>query len=166
MTKNTYINTMPYAYDANKPGSKYRPCYQENYKNKGETAESIAKFHRGLYTEVNPATMWSNGSDIPSEGASVKSSEGSLGRSIGEKDWTVSQKIKFYFRTVPSTRFIWVEWDQETETVTEYIMDKREFGAFVARFTRICHNSAHTDVAIRFRKTSNKMIEWLEAQCA
>ena len=32
------------------------------YKNRGETLESIAKAYRGIYTDINPATSWKNGS--------------------------------------------------------------------------------------------------------
>lgn len=164
MIKVTYKNTMPYEVDYTRRSSKYRPFGQESYKNKGETIESIVKFHRGIYSEVNPNTSYDKGSDIEEEMASVKSSEGSLGRSIGGRNNTGAQKIVCYFKTVHSKVFIWVEWNEETETVTEYQMNKREFGEFVRLFTRICNNSEHTEKAVRFRKTNRKMIEWLESK--
>lgn len=167
MKKITYINTMPYAYEPEiNRNSPFRPNYQEAYKNRGETLESIAKFHRGIYTSINPNTSWDNGSDIESERASVKTSEASLGRSIGGRFNSASNKIKTFFRDTPSEVFIWMEWDRETETVTEYHMNKREFGAFIQKFTRVCMNSEHTDITIRFRKSSHKMIAWLEERCA
>ena len=83
MKKVTYINEMPYIYDANHTRSHYLPNGSEKYKNRGETIESIVKYHRGLYTESNPNTSWNTGSDIETESASVKSSEGGLGRNIG-----------------------------------------------------------------------------------
>ena len=165
MKKVTYINKMPYAYDPTHARSPYRPNHQTAYKNKGETIESIAKFYRGMYTDVNDNVSWENGSDIPSEYASVKSSEGSLGRSIGGRYNSVNDKIKTYFAHTHSKVFIWIEWNPETEEVTEYQMNKSEFGAFVQKFTRICNNSEHNDIAIRFRKTSKKMINWLEEKC-
>jgi hypothetical protein len=167
MKKVTYINTMPYAYEPYmNTNSPYRPNYQSAYKNRGETLESIAKYHRNIYTDINPATSWKNGSDIESEHASVKSSEASLGRSIGGRNNSASNKIKTFFKETPSQVFIWMEWDRQTEMITEYQMNKREFGAFINLFTRICNNSEHTDIAVRFRKTSKKMINWLEEQCA
>lgn len=165
MKKITYINTMPYIFDANRRSSKYQLNGADTYKNRGETLESIAKWHRGIFTEINPNTSYCNGSDIEEEMASVKSSEGSLGRSIGGHDNSASDKIKVYFKTVHSKVFIWIEWNQETEMVTEYHMNKREFGAFVQKWTRICNNSEHTELAIRFKKTSKTMINWLESQC-
>ena len=167
MTKITYINTMPYAYEPEiNHHSPFRPNYQTNYKNRGEILESIAKYFRHIYTDVNPNTSWKDGSDIENEHASVKASEGSLGRSIGGRFNSASDKIKTYFRETPSQIFIWMEWDRDTELVTEYQMNKREFGAFIQRFTRICNNSNHTDIDVRFRKTSKRMIAWLEEQCA
>ena len=167
MKKVTYINTLPYEYDPiNHKRSPYRPIDCEGYRNHGELLESMAKWHRGLYTTVNPNTSYCTGSDIESEGASVKSSEGSLGRNIAGHDADASTKIKTYFRTVHSTVFIWVEYDSITHIVTEYQMNKSEFGAFVQRWTRICSNSEHTELAIRFKKTSKIMIKWLEERCA
>lgn len=167
MLKVTYINTMPYAYEPEKNSrSPYRPNYQTAFKNRGELLESMAKYHRGIYTDINPNTSWKNGSDIEDEYMSIKSSEGSLGRSIGGRYNTANDKIKTYFRDTHSKIFTWMEWDSETEMVTEYQMNKREFGAFINAFTRVCNNSEHTDIAVRFRKTSKKMLLWLESRCA
>lgn len=167
MKKVTYINTLPYAYEPEiNRNSPYRPNYQKAYKNRGELLESIAKAHRNIYTDANPTTSWKDGSDIEGERASVKSSEASLGRSIGGRYNSAENKIKTFFKDTPSKVFIWIEWDRETEMVTEYQMNKKEFRVFVSLFTRVCNNSEHTDIAIRFRKTSKKMINWLEEQCA
>ena len=167
MKKVSYINTMPFEYDPiNHKRSPYRPIDCEGYRNRGELLESMAKWHRGVYTTVNPNTSYCTGSDIESEHASVKSSEGSLGRNIGGHTASASTKIKVYFKTVHSTIFIWIEYDPITQIVTEYQMNKYEFGAFVQRWTRICNNSEHTELAIRFKKTSKSMINWLEERCA
>lgn len=165
MKKVTYTNTMPYEFNADRRSSKYRLNGADTYKNRGETLESIAKWHRGLFTENNPCTSYCNGSDIEEENASVKSSEGSLGHSIGGHDNSASDKIRTYFQTVHSSLFIWIEWDEDTQLVTEYQMNKREFGAFVQQWTRICNNSEHTELAIRFRHTSKGMIRWLDDRC-
>lgn len=166
MKKVTYINEMPYIYDENHGRSHYLPNGSDKYKNRGETIESIVKYHRGIYTESNPNTSWKNGSDIESEHASVKSSEGGLGRNIGGYTNTASQKIKEYFKNTASKTFIWVEWNEETQEVTEYQMTKREFGAFIQKFTRIHNMSNHKEVCVRFKKSSEKMLCWLEAQVA
>ena len=103
-----------------------------------------------------------DGSDIEGEYASVKSSEGGLGRGIGGYDNSASDKIKTYFKHTHSKVFIWVELNEETKEVTEYQMNKREFGAFIQQFTRVHRASNKKEITVRFRPTSKKMIAWLE----
>ena len=67
MTIIRYTNTLPYSYDANHPRSHYLINGQKAYKNRGELCESIAKHHRGIYTDINPNTSWDTGSDIENE---------------------------------------------------------------------------------------------------
>lgn len=165
MTKLMYINEMPYIYDANHPQSHYLLNGSTKYKNRGETIESIAKYHRGIFTEINPATKWDSGSDIPSEHLEVKSSEGNLGRGI--EGTTTSAKIKNYFKNVEKEkRWAYIEWNEETQVVTEYHMNKAEFGEFVRLFTRTHNMSNHKELCIRLRPTSKKMIKWFEEKCA
>lgn len=159
----TYINTMPYIYDENHARSHYLPNGSNAYKNRGEIIESIAKYHRGIYTDVNPATSWKDGSDIEEEFASIKSAEGGLGRGIGGYENNASNKIKTYFKETHSKVFIWIEWNEVTQEVTEYQMNKSEFGAFVQKFTRIHSMSNHREVCVRFKKSSQKMINFLES---
>lgn len=158
----TYTNTMPFVH-TNHARSPYLINGSKAYKNRGELCESIVKWHRGIYTEVNPNTSWCNGSDIESEHASVKSSEGGLGRGIGGYNNTASDKIKEYFKHTASKVFIWVEFDEQTQVVTEYQMNKSEFGKFVHTFTRCHMNSEHTEITVRFRQSSKKMIDWLNS---
>ena len=149
-----YINTLNYKYDAAHNGSHYLINGATAYKNRGELLESIAKHHRGLYTEINPTTSWENGSDIESEHASIKSSEASLGRGIGT--------LENYFNNVASKTFIWVELNDQTQEVTEYQMTKQEFFVFVNLFTRVHNSSNHKEQIFRFYKTSKRMIKWFE----
>jgi hypothetical protein len=150
----TYINTLNYKYDAAHNGSHYLINGSTTYKNRGELLESIAKYHRGLYTEVNPTTSWGSGSDIESENASIKSSEASLGRGVGA--------LENYFKNVASNIFIWVELNDQTQEVTEYQMTKQEFFNFVNLFTRVHNSSNHKEQIFRFYKTSKKMLKWFE----
>lgn len=166
MKKVTYINEMPYIYDASHARSHYLPNGSDKYKNRGEIIESIAKYHRGIYTDSNPNTSWENGSDIESEHASVKSSEGGLGRNIGGYNNTASEKIKAYFKGTASKVFIWIEWNEKTQEVTEYQMNKKEFGAFIQKFTRVHNMSNHKEVCVRFNKSSQKMLNWFEERTA
>lgn len=163
MTIITYTNTLPYTYDPNHTKSHYLIDGSSAYKNRGELCESIAKHHRGIYTEINPNTSWDKGSDIEEEFASIKSSEGGLGRGIGGYDNSASDKIKTYFKNTHSKVFIWIEFNEETQQVTEYQMNKSEFGRFVYYFTRIHNMSNKKEISVRFRKTSKKMIDFLEA---
>ena len=159
-----YISELNWVYDPHHSGSHYLIEGSTAYKNRGELCESITKHHRGIYTEVNPHTSWEEGSDIESEFASVKSSEGGLGRGIGGYDNNASDKIKTYFRDTPSKVFIWVELNEQTKEVTEYQMTKSEFGAFIQQFTRVHRSSSKKEITVRFLKSSMKMKKWLEAR--
>lgn len=149
-----YINTLPYIYDANHRGSHYLINGASAYKNHGELMERIAKHHRGIFTEVNPNTSWDTGSDIESECASIKSSQASLGRGSGT--------LENFFNKVASTKFIWVELNEETQVVTEYHMNKQEFYEFAREFTGIHPMSNHKEYCICFLKTSKRMLKWFE----
>lgn len=165
MIKVTYENMMPYKFDANHPGSHYR-LPSGKYRNHGEMCEHIAKYQRGLFTEINPATTYDTGSDIEEERASVKSGESSLANFRLEGKYTPNDFIKTFFANVHSTKFIWVEWNEETEMVTEYQMNKKEFGAFVQRFGYPAVASGTHAVKIRFHRSSRKMIAWFEERVA
>lgn len=158
-----YITELNWVYDKDHRISHYLIEGSTAYKNRGELCESICKHRRGVYTEVNPHTSWKDGSDIEEEFASVKSSAASLGRGIGGYDNTASDKIKTFFRETPSKIFIWVELNEETKEVVEYQMNKREFGAFIQKFTRIDRSSGRKEVAVRFLTSSKRMVNWLES---
>lgn len=165
MTKNSYETTMPIEVTNNR-GAKYRLPEKAKGANHGELCESIVKWQLGLYTPNNPTTSYDNGSDIEELNASVKSSHASLGRTFGDSKNT-SEAIRYYFRHVHSTLFIWAHYDEKTRIMTEYHMDKKEFGRFVRTFM-YCHmsNSKNHKMEIRFPSTSKKLIAWFEAQCA
>ena len=163
MTIERYITDLPWVRDPAHKGSPYLINGSTAYKNRGELCESICKYHRGIYTEVNPNTSWKNGSDIEVEFASVKSSEGGLGRGIGGYNNTASDKIKTYFKETHSKVFIWVELNEKTREVVEYQMTKKEFGAFIQKFTRTHRASNKKEITVRFRSSSKKMVAWLES---
>lgn len=156
MNKYTYTNTMPYEYDPNHSGAHYRINGSEKYKNNGEFAESVVKWHRGLYTEVNPNTSYDTGSDIEEMNASVKSSGASLARLYGDYE-TIK---KAYFSNVHSTLWIYVTiTDNE---VTEYHMNAKEFEEFLNRWHEMAIESGSHLSKVRIKKTSAKMIKWFE----
>lgn len=165
MKKVTYTNTLNYTYDADHPISHYLIEGSKDYKNGGELMECIAKKHRGMFTsDKNPTTSFSNGSDIEKENASVKSSGCSLGR--GLRGNTAHELIVDFFANVASTLFIYIILNYETQEVTEYHMNKSEFGAFVNMFAYLHYESGNHKLKISIRNTSKKMIVWFEERCA
>lgn len=164
MIKNTYTNTMSYE----NTGIARMQFHIEGAKancNRGMLCESMVKFHRGLEYLSNPSVSGMEGFDIPEEMIEVKSSEAGLGRNIGEANFTASQQIKFYFQHAPKgKRWMWVEFDEETQTVTEYIMNKSEFGAFlhVALRGKQHLQSNKKSINVRFKKTNKEILTWLE----
>lgn len=156
MNKYTYTNAMPYRYDPNHKGAHYFINGSENAKNNGEFAESVAKWHRGLYTEVNPNTSYDTGSDIEEMNASVKSSGASLAGIYGSYE-----SIKeTYFANVHSTLWIYVV--IVDDEVTEYHMNATEFAEFLDNWHGMATESGSHLSKVRIKKTSAKMINWFE----
>lgn len=164
MKKVTYINAMPYQFDKNHKVAHYL-LTNGKYRNHGEFLESVVKYHLGIFTDVNPNTTWSNGSDIEMFHISVKSDGACIGRNFGDIH-DPNKQIAFYFRYVPSSTFVWPIMNEKTQEVTEYHMSKREFGKFVNLFTYYTSDSKMKDKAIRFRSSTKKMKKWLDEQCA
>lgn len=164
MKKVTYINTMPYQFDKNHAVAHYL-LSNGKYRNHGEFLESVVKYHLGIFTDTNPNTSWRNGSDIESARISVKSDGACIGRNFDDIH-DPNKQLSYFFRHVASVEFVWVIMDETTQEVIEYHMNKREFGKFVNLFTYYTSDSKMTDPAIRFRNSTRKMKNWLEAQCA
>lgn len=153
----TYTNTMPYEYDATHSGAHY--LIGGKYKNNGEFAESVAKYHRDLDYLVNPATSYDNGSDIESLNASVKSSGASLARLYGNSKEEI---IKTYFANVHST--LWIYVTKVDEEITEYHMNAEEFNEFLTEWGETAKESGTHLTKVRLKKESKKMLRWLEAR--
>ena len=156
----SYRNTLSYIYDENHPVAHYQICGK--YRNRGEICESIAKHQRGLFTLNNPATSYDQGSDIEEYRASIKSPSAQLAHNLYG---TPTQQIKTYFKNVHSINFVYVDWDEETQNVTEYWMNKSEFGAFVRLFTTPRMDTRAHRLGIRFKQTTTKMRQWLNTRC-
>lgn len=157
MNKYTYTNNMPYEYDPTHKGAHY--LIGGAYKNSGEFAESVAKFHRGLDYMVNPATSYDEGSDIESLNASVKSSGASLGCIYGA---TADDIINTYFANVHST--LWIYVSNTNDEITEYHMNANEFREFLKEWGYTAKESGSHLTKVRLKKESLKMINWLEAR--
>lgn len=159
MFKFEYVNEMSYMYDAAHKGAPYTMDGGKSWKNAGEWKESICKAHRGLDYMVNPATSWCDGSDIESEHASVKSSGASLACLYG---FDFQNILDTYFQNVASTIWYWVE--VHDETVIEYHMDSTEFRAFLEAWAKL-EKVAGGQYKVRMKKTSGKMLDWLDERC-
>ena len=161
MKKYEYTNTMDYIFDNSRRGSKYSMDGRNSWKNHGEFLESVAKFHRGLEYLVNPATSYDTGSDIEEMNASVKSSNASLACIYGNSK---EQIIKEYFKNVHST--LWIYMVDMGEQITEYHMNKKEFKEFLNEWANTAVESGSHLTKVRIKKTSGKMIKWLEERIA
>lgn len=162
MKKITYTIEMPYIFEADRKGSKYR--IGDKYKNHGEFIESVMKHRRGLDYMVNPATSYDKGSDIESEHMSVKSDRASLARLYGA---TKEEVLEKFFATCASQFFAW-GYDKGDE-MTEYIMDKAEFYEFCVEFGSIGVESSGKNgdgYKVRFNTTSKTMLKWFDARLA
>ena len=167
MEKNVYENKMPFELTGIPRAQYYIPGAKGNC-NHGNLLESMVKYHRGLDYITNPNTDGMKGYDIPEEKIEVKSSECGLGRAIGDRDFSVSQQIRFYFQHCEcGKRWMYVVYDAETNMVTEYIMNKSEFGGFlhVALRGKQHKQSNGKSINVRFKKTTKAQIAWLESKC-
>lgn len=161
MKKCEYTNTMNYIFDNERRGSKYSMDNGNSFKNHGEFLESVAKFHRGLEYLVNPATSYDIGSDIEEMNASVKSSNASLACIYGN---TKEQIIEEYFKNVHST--LWIYMVDMGEQITEYHMNAKEFKEFLNEWATTAVESGTHLTKVRIKKTSGKMVKWLEERIA
>lgn len=161
MKKYEYTNTMEYIFDNSRRGSKYSMDNGNSFKNHGEFLESVAKFHRGLEYLVNPATSYDTGSDIEEMNASVKSSNASLACIYGN---TKEQIIEEYFRNVHST--LWIYMIDIDEQIIEYHMNAKEFKEFLNEWATTATESGSHLTKVRIKKTSSKMVKWLEERIA
>ena len=159
MKRIEYKIEMPFIYDASHKGAPYSLDGGKTHKNNGEFSESVGKHHRGLDYMVNPATSFDTGSDIESLNASVKSSGASLACLYGTDKEEILNK---YFERVHSTLWIYMV-NIENETMIEYHMDAREFRTFLNEWSGLAVESGKEKrYKVRIKKTSGKMIKWLE----
>ena len=162
MIKNCYMNTLKYTVKAENRGAPYFIDGFTKGKNKGNMCESIAKNYRGLFiSDSNPTTKFDEDSDIPEFYMSVKSSGFSLARHLRGKN--AHELIEDFFNRVHSKYFCYIIWNENTNEVIEYIMNKSEFGAFINEFAYLHYESnKNHDLKINALGTSKRMIAWFE----
>lgn len=159
MIVNSYRNTLEFVYDKDHKQSHYIIDGCETYRNRGELVESICKHHRGLFTAINPPTSWANGSDIEEEFISIKSDRAGLGRGIAGN--TKEEMISSYMELVHSESFIWADFNEKTDIMVEYQMDRTEFEEFLVTFTTL---SVYSDgrKKVAMPRTTKRMRKWFE----
>ena len=158
---------MKFAINMAHRGSHFKIEGATGYCNMGELCESIIKHHLGLPYLHNPNTPGLEGYDIPELKAEVKSGESGLGRAIGDPSFNQSQQLSYYFKHSPWDKtWIWAYFNLKTMTMTEYHMNKSEFGSFIHIALRSKQHlqSNKKSVNVRFKKTSKKMLAWLDAR--
>lgn len=159
MIVNSYKNTLEYVYDKNHKQSHYIIDGCDAYRNRGELVESICKHHRGLFTAINPTINWISGSDIEEESISVKSDRAGLGRGIVGN--TKEEMIFSYMELVHSESFIWADFNEKTDIMVEYQMNRVEFEKFLLAFTTL---SVYSDgrKKVAMPRTTKRMRKWFE----
>lgn len=166
MTHNTYINTMPYELTGI-ARAQYHIIGATGNCNRGNLCESIVKYHRGLEYIKNPNISGMVGYDIPEEQIEVKSGASGLGRDIGDSSFSVSEQIRYYFKNAPQgKKWMWVFFDEKTQRVDEFIMNKKEFGLFVSKWLRKKQHlqSNKKSINVRFKQSSTIMKLWFYLQ--
>lgn len=158
MKKIEYKIEISFIYDGHK-GAPYSLDGGLTHKNGGEFTESVMKCHRGLDYMVNPTTSFDTGSDIEELNASVKSSGASLACIYGtDKDAIINE----YFSRVHSTLWIYGV-NIDNESMIEYHMNADEFRTFLNEWSGLAKESGGKNLyKVRIKKTSGKMIKWLE----
>lgn len=146
------------AYDYN-PAHKGAP-YVVNGKacNFGNLCECVASEWAGCgFGYDTKAVPFDMGSDIESRNASVKSSGASLACLYGTDKNAI---INEYFARVHSTEWIYVV-ELDGEWVL-YIMNADEFKSFLIKWAGLTRESDGERFKVRFKKTSGKMLNWLD----
>lgn len=153
MKKMTGTLNFGFVYDANHKGAHYSLDGGEHWVNGGEFAEIADKALRGLPLVKDACTPYDKGSDI-GEDISAKSGGATLvNKPLG---YDFDSFSAHYFATVHSKRWDWiVVMDNE---ITVYTMEENEFKMFLQSWGYWEKDRK----VIRFRKTSAKMLQWLE----
>ena len=161
MTTITRAITFDYQFDSAHKGAPYT-IDGTHYMNGGEFKEVVAKDVTGYMGAKDANTRYDMGSDIPEMNASVKSSKATLVNMV--LGATFEESVDTYFANVHSTLFIYMV--DIGEQITEYHMNAEEFREFVENWAGLAVDSGTHLTKVRFKKTSGKMIKWLEERAA
>jgi len=156
MYKINYSVKSEYGYNPEHKGAPY--VVNGKHCNFGNLCECVASEWAGSgFGYDTKAVPFDMGSDIESRSASVKSSGASLACLYGtDKNAIISE----YFARVHSTEWIYVaELDGEFNL---YIMNADEFKSFLTEWAGLARESDGERFKVRFKKTSGKMLNWLD----
>ena len=158
MNRNTYTAPLEYCFIPSHKGAPYFIPTLEKYVNMGQLVELFARVHRNLEIGACDNKPWNKGSDIEEYAISIKSSGASLASIYAP---TKREIIKIYFNGCPSTTWLYIT--MIDDQVIEYEMNANEFKMFLENFAEMTYESGHHDrTKLRFKKTSGKMLKWLD----
>jgi hypothetical protein len=157
MNKVSYPVTLSYIYDGNRKGAKYSTDGGKTFMNAGEFLEILTKHCKGYNAQKDANTAYDKGSDLAELNASIKSSKATLTtKNLGG---SFDEILRNYFQSVPSTLWIWAV--LVDETLITYEMNRTEFEQFTRQWAGYSENRS----VVRYKITSNIMIQWLEERC-
>lgn len=160
MKKVNYTVRANYGYNPEHKGAPY--FVEDKFFNFGNLCEcAVSEWAGQGFGYDTKAVPFDKGSDIESINASVKSSGASLACLYGTSKEDI---IDEYFNRVHSTEWIYVvEIDGEFNF---YMMDANEFRAFLNEWATMARESDGVRFKVRFKKTSGKMIAWMDERVA
>lgn len=156
MNRIEYNSKANYTFNPSHKGAPY--MVNGNYCNFGNLCECVAsEYFDGVFGYDTKAVPFDKGSDIESVSASVKSSGASLACLYGTDKGAI---IGEYFERVHSSMWVYVV---ELDGVWYlYTMNKAEFSDFLNEWAGLAKESDGERFKVRFKKTSGKMIAWLD----
>lgn len=156
MNKVQFFNDkFSYAYDATHKGAPY--IVNGRHCNAGQLAEALFSGFNGYGFKFDKdAVPFDRGSDVGNY--SVKSSGASLACLYGLDKAAILDE---YFARVYSTAWVYVV--QLDDMVYFYTMNAEEFRAFAEEWAGLTRESGkEIRYKVRFKKTSSKMLQWLD----
>lgn len=157
MLKIKVVRIPEYSYNSEHKGAPF--MVNGKYCNFGNLSECVCNYHyTGVFGYDTNAVPFDEGSDIETLGISVKSSGASLACLYGADKNAI---IDEYFSRVHSTRWAYVV-SLDSEWII-YEMNATEFRMFLDEWAGLAVESGKVKrYKVRIKKTSGKMLEWLD----
>ena len=132
-----------------------------NFHNKeGINKEQCLDYHFNGKHGKHDNLKWNEGSDLPEQNMSVKSSKFSLCAGGQLHGNNINEMIEDFFARVASTVFAYV-----TKTYEVYEMNATEFQEFLTEFGYLSYESGHHDkIKIKAKSESKIMLDWFKTR--